>query len=338
MMSGARTVFLIMVGAALLTAATDPHLNFVTDEPEAVLSLMERLEKGGTPNDAQWDRLFASEGYKRLEERETSMKRPFTREEFKAFLMSDAMRGRRGELAATLTAWRNADLGAAERRARAYLPAGAKLTATVYPVIKPRDNSFVFDLRNKPAIFLYLDPKVSGNEFENTVAHELHHVGYASACLGGEGERLAPEVREMQRWYGAMGEGLAMLAAAGSADTHPHATSAPVDRDRWNRDIADYKTSFGALADFFTDVKEGRLKGPKIAEKAGEFYGEQGPWYTVGWKMASLVEKTQGKKALVDAICTPRKLLTAYNRAVALSGDRSLPLWPQALIDALPAT
>jgi hypothetical protein len=327
-----------LVAAGLLVSASDTQLRLVTDEPEAVLSLMETLEKGNIPSEAQWERAFASEGYRRLEERETSMRRSFTREEFKAFLTSDRMRGRRRELAATLAAWSKADLGAAEARARAYLPAGTKLAATVYPVIKPRDNSFVFDLKNRPAIFLYLNPKTSGAKFENTVAHELHHVGYASACIRADDERLSPEIQAMQRWYGALGEGLAMLAAAGSADVHPHLASPAEDRERWDRDVANYPSNFQTLVSFFTDVKEGRLQGDKIAEKAAQFYGIQGPWYSVGWKMASLIEKTQGRAALVNAICEPRKLLAAYNRAVGLSGDKSLPLWPQSLIEALPPT
>lgn len=64
--------------------------------------------------------------------------------------------------------------------ARAHLPPEARIRATVHVVIKPRTNSFVFEVRTNPAIFLYLDPARTGPQFENTVAHELHHIGFAS--------------------------------------------------------------------------------------------------------------------------------------------------------------
>lgn len=63
-----------------------------------------------------------------------------------------------------------------------YLPKEAYIRAKIYPVIKPRENSFVFDLKNEQAIFLYLDPTKSASKFENTLAHELHHIGYGTSC------------------------------------------------------------------------------------------------------------------------------------------------------------
>jgi hypothetical protein len=53
--------------------------------------------------------------------------------------------------------------------------------AKIYPVIKPAINSFVREAATDPAIFLWLDPAVIREKFENIVAHELHHIGLTSA-------------------------------------------------------------------------------------------------------------------------------------------------------------
>ncbi|MGK2856039.1 MAG: hypothetical protein ACSLFQ_02410 [Thermoanaerobaculia bacterium] len=45
-------------------------------------------------------------------------------------------------------------------KSTAYLPPGAAIRATKYPVIKPKPNSFVFEVDFDPAIFTYLDATV----------------------------------------------------------------------------------------------------------------------------------------------------------------------------------
>lgn len=100
--------------------------------------------------------------------------------------MSDSLD--RPLLEATLNKWLRVDPSAAAKKALAYLPPATKIRARTYPVIKPRSNSFVWDVRTNPAIFLYLDPTVADAQFERTLAHELHHIGMAAACPGsGEG-------------------------------------------------------------------------------------------------------------------------------------------------------
>jgi hypothetical protein len=63
---------------------------------------------------------------------------------------------------------------------------------------------------------------------------------------------------------------------------------------------------------------------------AAEFYGVQGPWYTVGWKMAVTVERRFGRAALIECLRDPRRLLARYNAA---AGD-SLARWSPALLAA----
>jgi hypothetical protein len=46
-----------------------------TEEAEAVLALVDR---GSGATERGWQRLFATDGYRRLKEREAAMRRPFT--------------------------------------------------------------------------------------------------------------------------------------------------------------------------------------------------------------------------------------------------------------------
>jgi hypothetical protein len=59
-----------------------------------------------------------------------------------------------------------------------------------------------------------------------------------------------------------------------------------------------------------------------------------GPWYTVGWKMAVVIETILGREALIEASCGGRALLRAYNRALPAWREKTgedLPVWPAIL-------
>jgi hypothetical protein len=85
-----RLRFPQVLGAAFLiavpVAASPPpdELTLVTDEAEAALAILSR--QTSDVDDAAWQRLFTSEGYKLLQRREASMQRSFTYDEFRAFL------------------------------------------------------------------------------------------------------------------------------------------------------------------------------------------------------------------------------------------------------------
>jgi len=318
-----------------------PALRVVTDEAEAVLAILAARQQGKQPTEAQWQALFASQGYRRLKERERAMKRPFDDPSFKAFVQSTDLLNGASALRETLGRWCSVDLQASARKVSAYLPGGASIRATVYFVIKPRTNSFVFDLDKDPAVFMYLDPTVRPEKLENTVAHELHHVGLQGVLnrrtkwKGGSG---AP-VEAARTYLGAFGEGFAMLAAAGGPDMHPHAASAEAERARWDRDMARFPSDLRAVDAFLLDVASGRL-GPEAAqEKAiATFWGEaQGAWYTVGYRMAVLIEKTFGRARLLACMEDLAWLLPTYNEAARLSNPKGdpLPLWSEALLSAL---
>ena len=230
-----------------------------------------------------------------------------------------------------------ADTTAAARRALAYLPAGTRIRATIYPVIKPQTNSFVFETASDPAIFMYLDPNVPRPKLENTLAHELHHIGYAAACGAQAPEGMPEGVATAMGWAGAFGEGLAMLAAAGGPDIHPHAVSAPGERARWDADVAGVPADLARVETFFLDVIEGKLEEGAIRETAMGFFGVQGPWYTVGWSMSTAIEQIYGRDRLIEVMCDSRLLIATYNAAAmeSTSNGRPRPLWSDRLMERL---
>jgi len=294
------------------------QLQFNTVESEAVLSILAKQKSGQAITDIDWQRLFSTEPYVRLKKREASMKRDFSDDDFKKFVLSPELAAKADSLRNTLDEWKKADLNASAERVLAYLPQQASIRAKVFPVIKPKTNSFVFDTQTDPAIFLYLDPQESAAKFENTVAHELHHIGFSSVESLSEAKLkdLPANVKPAVEWMGAFGEGFAMLAAAGGPDVHPHAVSSPEERARWDHDMANFNQDVVTLQNFFLDVMNQKFKNQdEIRDKASEFYGIQGPWYTVGYKMAVVIERKYGRATLIDCMIDPRELLSKYNAA-----------------------
>jgi hypothetical protein len=328
--------------SAQRTGTAALNVRMITDEADAVLAILAKRNANQPISDADWQRVFSSEGYIRLKQRETAMKRSFEDTEFKAFVLSDPLAQRAEALRTTLERWKRADVIRTAGRAFAYLPKHAQIRAKIYPVIKPRENSFVFGSPDDPAIFLYLDPAKTKAKFENDFAHELHHIGYSSSCpskrTSEEIAKLPTQARIVLKLIGAFGEGVAMLAAAGGPNIHPHAESDSKERDRWDRDILNFNQDLKTVETFFLDILKKRLTEAEIQEKAFSFFGIQGPWYTVGYKMSVLIEKTYGRKRLIECICDQRQLLSTYNQAATKHNRSSrdqLPLWSAQLIEAI---
>ena len=319
------------------------QLRFDPSEAEAVLAIVAKHQAGRPVADDDWQQLFATEPYQRLKRRETALHTPYalSDSEFKLFVLSDSVVAAAPALRQTLDAWKRADLRASAARAFAYLPADARIRAKVYPVIKPGINSFVYETSTDPAIFLYLDPDVPGPGFENTVAHELHHIGYATVSARGDSAiaALAPDAHAAAEWVAAFGEGFAMLAAAGGPDVHPHAVSAAAERARWDRDMANFGPDLLKVQQFLLDIIAGKLKTEADRARVGySFFGVQGPWYTVGWKIAVTIEHRFGRARLIDCMLDPRRVLAVYNQAAAeqnAAGGERLPLWSPDLLQAL---
>lgn len=328
-----------------LAGADDPQqrsadVRFDRSEAEAALAIFEKQSAGKEVADADWEKLFATTGYQRLKARETGMGRSFTEAEFKAFMNVPRTPAQIGALRRTLEAWSSQSIDVPARAALAYLPADARLKATVFPMIKPKPNEFVFDLKGDPAIFLYLDPEVSDKKARNTMAHELHHVGLNSVCPRPfDGKDDPAPVATVRAWALSFNEGFAMVAAAGGSQFHPHADRTAKERKEWDANLAQYDQQFAELNALFLSILDGKA-GDEAAlkQKLMGYFGVQGPWYTVGWKMAATIETQLGKERVIDAFCDSADLLAAYNEAAALqngaAGER-LPLWDARLVDSL---
>ncbi len=318
-------------------------VKIIPDECEAVLNILSKEEAHQALTDGDWQKLFESEGYIRLKLREASFHRDFTDEEFRRFVLSDSLLLRRRALDSTLNVWKRVQVDAAGARALAYLPAGSRIQCKIYPEIKPKTNSFVFDVTTNPAIFLYVNPAVSREEFENTLAHELHHVGFANGCgkllSNIEGDSTIPKTtRIVLNWMSGFGEGFAMLAAAGGPDVHPHAFSKTEDRQRWDRSMLNFNQDLKSVERFFMGILDSSLTDKAIQDTGFSFFGIQGPWYTVGWKMAVTIERAYGRANLIECICDPRTLLPTYNRAAAEYNRKhndTLATWSTLLLQRL---
>jgi putative zinc-dependent peptidase DUF5700 len=334
----------ILLVSTVSSAQSDRiKLKLDSSEAEAVLSILAKVKTGQSASDSDWQRLFSTEPYVRLKKREASMHREFTDDEFKKFVLSPDLSARAADLQRTLDDWKKADLAASARRILAYLPDEANIRAKVFPMIKPQTNSFVFESNSDAAIFLYLDPKEAATKFENTVAHELHHIGFASIAPQEEArfKDLPPNVKTVMDWMGGFGEGFAMLAAAGSPDVHPHASSPPEEWQRWDRDMENFNPDLKKVEKFFLDILDGRLKeDDKIREAGFSFFGVQGPWYTVGYKMAVMIERRYGRTVLIQCMQDPRLLIARYNAAaeeINRAGKEKLALWSPELVEKIAA-
>jgi hypothetical protein len=96
----------------------------------------------------------------------------------------------------------------------------------------------------------------------------------------------------------------------------------------FNRDLA-------ALNEFFLATIDGRLSGDAVAAKGNTFFGDiQGPWYTVGHRIAVLVEKHFARAALIECMVDRRLLLQRYQQA-APAEEGTLALWSTDMLKAV---
>ncbi|MGA3162498.1 MAG: DUF5700 domain-containing putative Zn-dependent protease [Terracidiphilus sp.] len=308
------------------------QLSLDTSEAEQALHILQKANAHQEVTPGDWQQLFSTVPYQWLKEREASMGRAFTDEDFQKFLLSPESLARQQEWEQTLAEMKQANMPAIGAGVLEWLPEGATIHARVFPEIKPKHNSFVWtEPGNGPAIFLYME-RQSKAQFENIVAHECHHIGLRSleerqkAIQAG----LPENVKTAVNWMSAFGEGEAVLAAAGSVDRHPRWEEDALARARWDSDMMHFNADLEAVQQMLTEILDGTLKGAEaIGKRAAPFWGYQGAWYTVGYEMAALVEKAYGRQAFNECLLDPRKLLTLYNKAAleANAKGASLATW-----------
>lgn len=343
----AAAVFLVLPAfpaAALPPGVKVPvvQVRVVADEADAAIAILAEQAEGGGVRPESWERFWKSDGFVRLKKRQESFGVKDVEAGFREFLASAEPRAHLAELRQAVAEWKRLDVTAAARRAAAYLPPGIPLRATIYPVIKKSENSFVFELDKDPAMFMFVDPRKGPAKLENTLAHELHHVGMAGCPRPPDFDRLSAAQKKAFDDLGGFGEGLAVLAAAGGPDVHPHATDAPDAWLVWERDVADFNADLRRIEAFLRDVLAGRLSEEEANKRLFAFIDTddvpQGAFYTVGWKMAAMVEKARGRDGLVKVLCDPRALLAAYDEVAAAHprGDgEGLALWSPELLAGL---
>ena len=308
--------------------APQADVRIVRDALDASTGILGLRATGKPVPEATWDSLFLTEGYQRLKDRELAMRRAFTDSAFREFLLSDTLLARLPELLPAIRIWSEINLGSAAARASAYLPDGTPIRANLYPLIKPRGNSFVHrGPDDVMGIFIYVDPTMPPSELRTTIAHELHHVGYSKACPGVTDSTASPAEQMLLTMLGAFGEGLAMLAAAGGPDVDPNAMSRRSMRVTWGRNMAEVDVHLTRIDTLIQEVAAGRMTHPDtVRSRAATFYGDQGPWYTVGWLMTSTIEKATSRAELLELICDPRAVVLEYQR-IAEKGPEKSPKW-----------
>ncbi len=334
---------LFLCGIGFAAAQTSPSVQLTLDVSEADQALQildkEAAHQAVTPGD--WQKLFATVPYQWLKEREAAMGRAFTDETFEHFLLKPETLSGRAEWHDTLATLKKANMTALGTGVLSWLPPGATIQARVFPEIKPLHNSFVWAKSSEgPAIFLYLE-KQSKDKFENTVAHECHHIGLQSLQKQQEAIQtgLLPNAKKAMEWVGGFGEGEAMLAAAGSAGRHPHWEDDGMARARWDGDMMHFNPDLQAIQQFLMDILNGQLTSDAdIRRRAAPFWGDvQGAWYTVGYEMAALVETRYGRSAFNECLLDPRKLLVMYNQIAEQANAKgaTLATWSPQLIAKL---
>jgi hypothetical protein len=316
-------------------------LDFDSSEADQAILILEKERARRAVSEQDWKRLFATAPYRELKAREASFHRPLTDEQFKEFLSSADALAQLDTWKRTIAGMKKTDMPAIGTRMLEWLPTGATLRARVFPEIKPLPNSFVWkkEESDKPAIFLSVQEQ-SRDSFENTVAHELHHIGLNSLETRQEALQagLPAQVKLAVKWMGAFGEGEAMLAAAGSDDRHPHWEDDAVARARWDSDMMHFNADLALVQGLLLDILKGKLTSDdEIQKRAAPFWGYQGAWYTVGYEMAAVVDKRFGRKSFDECLLDPRLLLERYNEVAkeANAKGASLATWSPELMHKL---
>jgi transposase InsO family protein len=98
------------------------------------------------------------------------------------------------------------------------------------------------------------------------------------------------------------------------------------------------RSNLDDLNQFILDTIHGDLRNDAVAHEASIFFGYRGPWYTVGYRMATTIERELGRPALVATLTDPREFVARYNEAAMAENARKgghLPLFSAEILKAV---
>ena len=105
--------------------------------------------------------------------------------------------------------------------------------------------------------------------------------------------------------------------------------------------MANFNNDLKSVDTFFVEILNGQLASKdSIEEKGSSFFGLQGPWYTVGYKMCVIVERRFGRPTFIRTMLDPRQLLVLYNKAEEeedAASKNKLPLWSESILEQVGA-
>ena len=294
-------------------------IDLVLDQIKTALNILNKNDKVKNISNNDWNNLFTAKGYQMLKQREKDMDNNFTDSILKEFLLDEETSSNLENYNNSLNRFLDIDLDHLISKTKKYLPQSAEINTAIIPVIKPESNSFVHSINERLLLFIYLEPNISKDKLENKLIHELHHVGLDDVYNKSDYSHLTAPAQKMIEWTNAFGEGFAMLAAAGIIDEHPNNFSEE-SKKLWDENIKNFNTDFKKIENFLLNILYENFHNDKeLYNKGFELMvsnGGQGSWYTVGYKIAKVIEKTANRKVLIDCMDDLTKLYTVYNELV----------------------
>ena len=297
--------------AGVRSSAVGVHL--MTDEAEAVLGILAKRNNQLPLTEADWSRLLTSEGYVRLKAREASMKRSFEDEAFKSFVLSPELGPQTATLETDARPMVKGRHGSArEKRSDATFPnvlvSGPRSTPSSNLRLTVSSSTSQATLRS----FCISIPRSMRTSFATRSLMSCTTSASVAVVhprtIADEIARLPQETQTALTWIGAFGEGFAMLAAAGSPDSSSSWREPCRGAEQRGIEVSRMRAPIDSkLEGFFQSVLQKQLTGDQVREAGFQFFGVQGPWYTVGWQMAVTIERAFWTPSTRRSLLRPSK-------------------------------
>lgn len=316
-------------------------VNLISDQVEVVIDILKRTEENNKISKEHWNKLFHTQGFQLLEKRESEMNEGIKKSEFKGYIIDKIASDGYLPYEKSLDKLNKLDLDEIIESTKDYLPDNTNLDTDIIPVIKPQKNSFIHKINDKLVLFLYLEPDIIKEKMENKLIHELHHIGFDYVYQNSDYSYLLKPAQKVIEWTNAFGEGFAMLAAAQGLENHPNKFDEDL-KSKWDKNMENYNKDFHKIQNFLLTILEGHFADERKLYNRGfqlmTNNGGQGSWYTVGYKIAVVIEKTASRDLLIKCMQDLTQLYCHYNRLVKQYNkkqNKNLHKWDQKIINVL---